>query len=217
MIYIDSISVYAACRSRIFRLSSKNGQSRFQDYPFILLIMQFFLTYSDFHHLSWWQVHDSDCCLSNQFFWLVILVNNLRFPGMYTDLKRTHPLFKVWISSVSLNLRYFYKCVNKIVCNNTHVCDYYTIYLIFSNLIHNLIPSLFYLCLFCKKFFCIFLNISYLFCSQIHKIAVIHRAIRILYIHHLSIFLSSCAFVSVTSFPSLPSFLLYFISYWNIT
>ena len=57
--------------------------------------------------------------------------------------------------------------------------------------INNQIPSLFYLCLFCKKFFCIFLNICYLFCSQIHKIAVIHRAIRILYIHHLSIFLSN--------------------------
>lgn len=57
--------------------------------------------------------------------------------------------------------------------------------------INNQISSLFYLCLFCKKFFCIFLNICYLFCSQIHKIAVIHRAIRILYIHHLSIFLSN--------------------------
>lgn len=33
MIYVDSISVYAACRSRVFRLSSKNGQSRFQDCP----------------------------------------------------------------------------------------------------------------------------------------------------------------------------------------
>jgi len=43
MIYVDSISVYAACRSRVFRLSSKNGQSRFQDCPFILLIMRFFL------------------------------------------------------------------------------------------------------------------------------------------------------------------------------
>ena len=43
MIYVDSISVYAACRSRVFRLSFKNGQSRFQDCPFILLIMRFFL------------------------------------------------------------------------------------------------------------------------------------------------------------------------------
>ena len=30
MIYVDSISVYAACRSRVFRLSSKNGQSRLE-------------------------------------------------------------------------------------------------------------------------------------------------------------------------------------------
>ena len=35
--------------------------------------------------------------------------------------------------------------------------------------INNQIPSLFYLCLFCKKFFVISLNICYLFCSQIHK------------------------------------------------
>lgn len=57
--------------------------------------------------------------------------------------------------------------------------------------INDQILALFYPCLFCKKFFCIFLNIRHLFCSQIHKIAVIHRAIRILYIHHLSIFLSN--------------------------
>ena len=43
-----SISVYAASRSRVFRLSSKNGQSRFQDCPFILLIMRFFLACTDF-------------------------------------------------------------------------------------------------------------------------------------------------------------------------
>ena len=33
---------------RCVRISSKNGQSRFQDCPFILLIMRFFLACTDF-------------------------------------------------------------------------------------------------------------------------------------------------------------------------